>query len=50
MNPLVNCFVTYQNPGKLDDWLDDLNPNSKVIIPKAYAVPALRSAVLGDRF
>ncbi|KAK9750411.1 hypothetical protein RND81_02G194900 [Saponaria officinalis] len=39
-----------ENPAELDDWLADLNPNSKVVIPNAYAVPELQSAVLGHRF
>lgn len=47
---LFDKLFLSENPGELDDWLGDLNPNSKVIIPEAYAVPALRSAVLGDRF
>lgn len=42
--------VAHQNPGELEDWLSDLNPHSKEVIPEAYAVPSLASAVLGDRF
>ena len=43
-------FLPYQNPAELDDWLADLNPHSKVVIPSAYAVPELRNAVDGDTF
>ena len=43
-------FLPYQNPAELDDWLADLNPHSKVVIPSAYAVPELRNAVVGDTF
>ncbi|KMS97404.1 hypothetical protein BVRB_6g155420 [Beta vulgaris subsp. vulgaris] len=39
-----------ENPAELDNWLDDLNPNTKVVIPEAYAVSSLQSAVLSDRF
>ncbi|CAA7409989.1 unnamed protein product [Spirodela intermedia] len=40
-----------ENPAELEDnWLSDLNPHSKEIIPEAYAVPTLATAALGDRF
>ncbi|XP_010695806.2 glutamine--tRNA ligase, cytoplasmic [Beta vulgaris subsp. vulgaris] len=39
-----------ENSAELDNWLDDLNPNTKVVIPEAYAVSSLQSAVLSDRF
>lgn len=39
-----------QNPAELDDWLGDLNPESKVAMPCAYAVPTLRPAAVGDSF
>ncbi|KAL4279801.1 hypothetical protein GQ457_03G026060 [Hibiscus cannabinus] len=38
------------NPAELDYWLVDLNPNSKVVVPAAYAVPSLRNVVVGDTF
>ncbi|CAK9149316.1 unnamed protein product [Ilex paraguariensis] len=38
------------NPVELDDWIGDLNPHSKVVIPEAYAVTSLRDAAVGDRF
>jgi glutamyl/glutaminyl-tRNA synthetase len=34
----------------LEDWLGDLNPNSKEIVKGAYAAPSLATAVLGDKF
>lgn len=46
----MNKLFNFQNPAELDDWLGDLNPNSKIVISDAYAVSALREAVLGDRF
>jgi len=39
-----------QNPAELDNWLGDLNPQSKEVIKGAYAVPSLASAMLGDKF
>ncbi|KAJ9548853.1 hypothetical protein OSB04_021396 [Centaurea solstitialis] len=39
-----------ENPGELDNWLDDLNPESKVVMTSAYAVPALRDAAVDDKF
>ncbi|KAG2401209.1 Glutamine--tRNA ligase [Vigna angularis] len=39
-----------KNPAELDNWLGDLNPNSKVIIPGAYGVSSLRNAKVGDNF
>ena len=39
-----------ENPAELDDWLGDLNPESKVVIPGAYAVSYLKNAAVGDRF
>ncbi|KAG6484539.1 hypothetical protein ZIOFF_053058 [Zingiber officinale] len=39
-----------EDPAKLEDWLADLNPHSKELIPEAYAVPSLANAVLGDKF
>lgn len=39
-----------ENPSELEDWLSDLNPHSKEVIPEAYAVPSLANAVLGDKF
>ncbi|KAL8161303.1 hypothetical protein V2J09_012792 [Rumex salicifolius] len=47
---LFDRLFVSENPAELEDWLGDLNPNSKVIMPDAYAVPSLRSATLGDIF
>ncbi len=47
----VNCCCLWlQNPAELDDWLADLNPNSREVITDAYAVPPLKHAKEGDRF
>ncbi|KAK7398762.1 hypothetical protein VNO78_09934 [Psophocarpus tetragonolobus] len=42
-------FVS-ENPAELDNWLGDINPNSKVIIPNAYCVSSLQNAKVGDNF
>uniref|UniRef100_A0A1D1YN48 glutamine--tRNA ligase n=2 Tax=Anthurium amnicola TaxID=1678845 RepID=A0A1D1YN48_9ARAE len=40
-----------ENPAELEDeWLSDLNPHCKEVIPEAYAVPTLANAALGDKF
>ncbi|PHT44863.1 hypothetical protein CQW23_14021 [Capsicum baccatum] len=39
-----------KNLAELDDWLGDLNPESKVVIQNAYVVPSVSKAALGDRF
>ncbi|KAL5194765.1 Glutamine--tRNA ligase [Glycine soja] len=39
-----------ENPAELDNWLGDLNPNSKVIIPDAYGVSSIQNAKVGDNF
>lgn len=39
-----------QNPAELDDWLGDLNPQSKIVIPSAYATHTLREATVGNTF
>ncbi|CAL5096754.1 unnamed protein product [Urochloa decumbens] len=39
-----------ENPAELEDWLGDLNPQSKEVIKGAYAVPSLANAMLGDKF
>ncbi|KAI9078521.1 hypothetical protein K1719_039459 [Acacia pycnantha] len=39
-----------ENPAELDDWLGDLNPHSKTVIPRAYGVDSLRNAKVGERF
>ncbi|GKC65825.1 glutamine--tRNA ligase-like protein, partial [Tanacetum coccineum] len=47
---LFNKLFKSENPGELDNWLDDLNPESKVVIPCAYGVRSLKSAEVGDKF
>ncbi|CAN4121839.1 unnamed protein product [Withania somnifera] len=47
---LFDRLFRSENPAELDDWLGDLNPESKVVIQNAYAVPSVSKAVLGDRF
>ncbi|KAJ7529861.1 hypothetical protein O6H91_15G069300 [Diphasiastrum complanatum] len=47
---LFDKLFLSENPGELDDWLADLNPNSKVVIEDALAVPALKHAKIGDKF
>ncbi|RXH79300.1 hypothetical protein DVH24_040447 [Malus domestica] len=38
-----------KNPAELEDWLADLNPESKVVIPNAYAVPSLGRYFVVDK-
>ncbi|XP_071686372.1 glutamine--tRNA ligase-like [Rutidosis leptorrhynchoides] len=47
---LFDKLFLSENPGELDNWLDDLNPESKVVIPSAYAVPSLKNAEVDDKF
>ncbi|XP_039072102.1 glutamine--tRNA ligase, cytoplasmic-like isoform X2 [Hibiscus syriacus] len=47
---LFDKLFNSENPAELDDWLADLNPNSKVVVPAAYAVPSLWNAAIGDTF
>ncbi|CAL5399677.1 unnamed protein product [Camellia sinensis] len=47
---LFDKLFLSENPAELDDWLGDLNPESKMVIPGAYAVPSLKNAAVGDRF
>ncbi|KAE8732104.1 Glutamine-tRNA ligase / glutaminyl-tRNA synthetase, putative isoform 3 [Hibiscus syriacus] len=47
---LFDKLFNSENPAELDDWLTDLNPNSKVVLHAAYAVPSLRNAAVGDTF
>ncbi|KAI4357793.1 hypothetical protein L6164_001719 [Bauhinia variegata] len=47
---LFDRLFLSENPAELDNWLGDLNPKSKVVVPNAYAVPALRNAAIGQRF
>ncbi|KAI4369007.1 hypothetical protein MLD38_017502 [Melastoma candidum] len=47
---LFDKLFLSENPGELDNWLADLNPESKIIIPGAYAVPSLRDSAVGESF
>ncbi|KAE8692335.1 Glutamine--tRNA ligase [Hibiscus syriacus] len=47
---LFDKLFNSENPAELDDWLADLNPNSKVVVPAAYAVPSLRNSAIGATF
>ncbi|XP_024028308.1 glutamine--tRNA ligase isoform X1 [Morus notabilis] len=47
---LFDKLFISENPAELDDWVADLNPQSKLVIPDAYAVPTLRNATDGDSF
>ncbi|KAM7271466.1 hypothetical protein ACFE04_030680 [Oxalis oulophora] len=47
---LFDKLFRSENPAELDNWLADLNPQSKMVIPCAYAVPALKDAAVDDRF
>ncbi|KAL1198250.1 Glutamine--tRNA ligase, cytoplasmic [Cardamine amara subsp. amara] len=48
---LFEKLFNSENPAELnDDWLADINPNSKVVVSGAYAVSTLKDAAVGDRF
>ncbi|XP_021900855.1 glutamine--tRNA ligase, cytoplasmic [Carica papaya] len=47
---LFEKLFNSENPSELDDWLADLNPHSKEVIPDAYAVPSVQNAAVGDGF
>ncbi|VYS50383.1 unnamed protein product [Arabidopsis thaliana] len=47
---LVTETGTFSNPGELENWLDDINTNSRVVVSDAFAVPTLKEAALGDKF
>ncbi|KHG03894.1 Glutamine--tRNA ligase [Gossypium arboreum] len=47
---LFDKLFNSENPAELDNWLTDLSPNSKVVVPNAYAVPSLGKAAVGDTF
>jgi glutaminyl-tRNA synthetase len=47
---LFDKLFVSENPAELDNWLADINPQSKVVIPCAYAVPALKDAAVLNRF
>eukprot|EP00245_Coleochaete_scutata_P005904 TRINITY_DN19893_c0_g1_i1.p1 TRINITY_DN19893_c0_g1~~TRINITY_DN19893_c0_g1_i1.p1 ORF type:complete len:798 (-),score=199.54 TRINITY_DN19893_c0_g1_i1:276-2669(-) len=47
---LFDRLFLSENPGELDNWLDDLNPKSCEVVTNAYVVPPLRDCKLGDKF
>ncbi|KAK9105773.1 hypothetical protein Scep_022617 [Stephania cephalantha] len=47
---LFDKLFQSENPAELDDWLADLNPRSKEVVPEAFAVSSLRDTVVGDKF
>ncbi|KAL1223314.1 Glutamine--tRNA ligase, cytoplasmic [Cardamine amara subsp. amara] len=47
---LFDKLFNSENPAELENWLDDINTNSRVVVSNAFAVPTLKEAVLGDRF
>ncbi|XP_002526992.2 glutamine--tRNA ligase [Ricinus communis] len=47
---LFEKLFNSENPAELDDWLADLNPQSKVVMSSAYAVPLLKNATIGESF
>ncbi|KAI3885115.1 hypothetical protein MKW98_002507 [Papaver atlanticum] len=47
---LFDKLFLSENPAELEEFLTDLNPESKEVIPEAFAVPFLRDAAVGDKF
>lgn len=47
---LFDKLFLSENPAELDNWLADLNPLSKEVIPEAFAVSSLNNAAVGDTF
>ncbi|GAA0153183.1 aminoacyl-tRNA synthetase [Lithospermum erythrorhizon] len=47
---LFDRLFNSEDPAELEDWLGNLNKESKIVIPNAYAVPSLHDAAVGDRF
>ncbi|KAJ4960835.1 hypothetical protein NE237_020745 [Protea cynaroides] len=47
---LFDRLFLSENPAELDDWLGNLNPQSKEIVSEAFAVGSLSSAAVGDKF
>ncbi|GMY18387.1 glutamine--tRNA ligase isoform X1 [Fagus crenata] len=47
---LLEKLFLSENPAELDDWLADLNPQSKELISGAYATSLLQNAAVGDKF
>ncbi|RZC57346.1 hypothetical protein C5167_004651 [Papaver somniferum] len=47
---LFDKLFVSENPAELEEYLTDLNPESKEVIPEAFAVSSLRDAAVGDKF
>ncbi|GMH32257.1 hypothetical protein BSKO_00091 [Bryopsis sp. KO-2023] len=47
---IFNLLFKSANPNECDNWLDDLNPESKEVINGAMGNPSLLQAKVGDRF
>lgn len=46
---LYDVLFRSEEPAELDDWLADLSTDSKEVLVKAYANPALAKATVGSR-
>ena len=46
---LYDVLFNSPSPGGLDNWLEDLNPESLQVVQGAYASPQLAAAKPGDR-
>ncbi|KAI3987645.1 hypothetical protein MKX01_016797 [Papaver californicum] len=47
---LFDKLFLSENPDELEEFLTDLNPESKEVISEAFAVSSLRDAAVGDKF
>ncbi|XP_050221503.1 glutamine--tRNA ligase, cytoplasmic isoform X2 [Mercurialis annua] len=47
---LFEKLFNSENPAELEDWLADLNPQSKEVVSNAFAVPSLGNATVGESF
>ncbi len=47
---LYGVLFNSEEPGELDDWLGDLNRDSKQVLSKCFANPVLSRAQVGDRY
>ncbi|KAA8529137.1 hypothetical protein F0562_034064 [Nyssa sinensis] len=47
---LFDKLFLSENPAELDEWLCDLNPQSKIVVLGAYSVPLVKKAAVGDTF
>ncbi|OVA09450.1 Glutamyl/glutaminyl-tRNA synthetase [Macleaya cordata] len=47
---LFDKLFLSENPAELENFLEDLNPRSKEVIPEAFSVPSLKDAAVGDKF